>query len=161
MLALYRIEFLKRKWWFPFYFWYLSACTVIAWRLRMKVTGEKESCLDFLRELVVHIFTRHRVGPAHIEAIPLTGNLEKEVRFDGSNYWITEPDDQGKEVRKNCKQCFLLGKRNIKASFKCEKCGVALNALCFKDNFKNCCYFISFHIPDFYQYFRLDITLAV
>ena len=27
--------------------------------------------------------------------------------------------------------------------------------------FKNCCYFISFHIPDFYQNFRLDITLAV
>ena len=87
-----------------------------AWRLRMKVTGEKESCLDFLRELVVCIFTRHGTGPAHIEAIPFTGNLEKEVRFDGSNHWIisTELDDQGKAVRKNCKQCYLFGKRNMK-----------------------------------------------
>ena len=137
--------------------------TVNAWRLRMKVTGEKENYLDFLRELAVCMFTRHGTGPARIEAIPLTGALEKEVRIDGSNHWITstELDDQGKAVRKNCKQCYLLGKRNMKASFKCEKCEVALNALCFKDNFKNCCYFFSFHIPDFCQNFRLDITLTV
>ena len=105
--------------------------TVNAWRLRMKVTGEKENYLDFLRELVVCIFTRHGTGPAHIKAIPLTGKLDKVVRFDGSNHWIisTELDDQGKEVRKNCKQCYLLGKRNIKASFKCEKCGTACSLL--------------------------------
>ena len=161
MIEIYRIEFRKRKWWFPFYSWYLSACSVNGWRLRMKVTGQKERYLDFLRELVVCMFTRHGTGPAHIEAMPLTGALAKEVRFDGFNHRITstELDEQRTAVRKSCKQCYLLEKRGMKASFKCEKCGVPLHALCFKDNFKNCCYFIYFHISDFYQY--LDWTLPL
>ena len=108
MIALYRIEFLKRKWWFPFCC-YFSACTVNALHLRMKVTGEKESCLDFLRELVVHIFTRHSVGPAHIEAIPLTGNMKKGVRFDGSNHWITEPTTRARKSERTTSSATCSG----------------------------------------------------
>ena len=61
------------------------------------MTGQKESYLDFLRELVVCMFTRHGTSPAHMEPMPLTGALAKEVRFDGFNNWITstELDEQG------------------------------------------------------------------
>jgi hypothetical protein len=46
-----------KKWWFPFYTWSISVSAVNAWRLRNALTGKKEPYLDFLRELVIELFT--------------------------------------------------------------------------------------------------------
>jgi hypothetical protein len=40
---------------------------VNAWRLRMKVSGKKEPYLNFLRELVISIFTQHGTTPVRWE----------------------------------------------------------------------------------------------
>ena len=54
---MFRIRFRKKKWWWAFYSWSLNVSAVNAWRLRQKVTGKKESYLDFLWELVVGLLT--------------------------------------------------------------------------------------------------------
>jgi DNA excision repair protein ERCC-6 len=59
MVAVYRVPYRIKKWWFPIYTWSLSVSAVNAWRMRMKVTGKKEPFLDFLRELVIDMFTTH------------------------------------------------------------------------------------------------------
>ena len=53
MVAVYRIPFRKKKWWFSLYTWSLSVYAVNGWRLRMKHTGKKEPFLDYDRELVI------------------------------------------------------------------------------------------------------------
>lgn len=58
--VLYRI----RKWWFAVYTWSLSVSAVNAWRLRMRITGKKESFLDFLRELVIGMLSEHGSPPS-------------------------------------------------------------------------------------------------
>ena len=45
---------------------FLSVCAVNAWRLKMKVSGEKEPYLEFLRELVIEMFIVHGKVPLRI-----------------------------------------------------------------------------------------------
>ena len=59
IVALYRVLFRMKKWWWPFYAWSLSVSAVNAWRLRMAVTGNKEPFLSFLRELVMGMLAKH------------------------------------------------------------------------------------------------------
>jgi hypothetical protein len=63
MVACYRVGHRIKKWWFPFYTWSLNVSAVNAWRLRMKVTGKKDSFLDFLRELVIIMLETHGRDP--------------------------------------------------------------------------------------------------
>jgi hypothetical protein len=58
-------------------------------------------------------------------------------RHDGLDHWIvqTENDKHGKPSRRNCKQCHMDGKKEMKATFKCEKCDAPLHVLCFKEGF--------------------------
>ena len=58
-IKLYYPAYRSKKWWFPIYTWSLAASAVNAWRLRMKVTGDKEPYLDFLRELVLEMIPTH------------------------------------------------------------------------------------------------------
>lgn len=133
MVAVYRVLFRIKKWWFCFYAWSLSVSAVNAWRLRMSVTGKKEPFLDFLRELVIEMFALHGTTPYTIRKQP---SLQAEhCRFDGFNHWITstENDKTGKPSRRNCKQCCLKGRQDAKCLFMCEKCKVPLHTHCFKD----------------------------
>ena len=57
-----------------------------------------------------------------------------EIRFDGKNHWIvsTELDQKGQAKRRNCKQCTLEGKKDLKSVNMCEKCKMPLHVHCFK-----------------------------
>jgi hypothetical protein len=39
MVAVYRVRYRIRKWWFPIYAWSLNVCAINGWRLRRQVTG--------------------------------------------------------------------------------------------------------------------------
>ena len=65
MVGAYRIPFRNKKWWCSFFTWSLSVSAVNAWRLRMSVTGNQESYLCFLRELVIEMFSKHGAEPFH------------------------------------------------------------------------------------------------
>jgi hypothetical protein len=127
-----RVVYRIRKWWFGIYTWSLSASAVNAWRLRMMITGKKESFLDFLRELVLAMFAEHGNPPSK-KRKSLAEPCE-EVRFDGKNHWIvsTELDQKGQAKRRNCKQCTLEGKKDLKSVNMCEKCEMPLHVHCFK-----------------------------
>lgn len=131
MVACYRVLFRVRKWWFPFYTWSLSVSAVAAWRLRMKVTGQKEPFLDFLRELVIGMLAEHGHPPLRRLSVPGNG----ELRYDGLNHWIAscEQDAAGNTLRRNCKACYQEKKQQLKTSFCCEKCKVPLHTGCFKE----------------------------
>ncbi len=64
MIQHFRVPYRIKKWWFPFYTWSLSVSAVNAWRFRMKVTGKKEPYLDFLRELIIGMFSAHGKLPS-------------------------------------------------------------------------------------------------
>lgn len=132
MVAVYRVLYRIKKWWFCFYSWSLNVSAVNAWRLRMRVTQKKEPFLDFLRELVISMFLIHGTPPYFIKRAPSIQSLN--VRFDGMNHWMvnTENDKQGKPSRRNCKQCCLEGRKDAKSQFVCEKCQVPLHIQCFK-----------------------------
>ncbi len=57
------------------------------------------------------------------------------ARFDGLNHWIvpTKLDQKQQPKRRNCKQCALEGKRDLKSVNMCEKCEVPLHVHCFKE----------------------------
>ena len=132
MVAVYRVPFRKRKWWFPFHAWSLSVCAVNGWRLRQKHTGKKEPYLTFLRELVIGMLYQHGSPTKRVEQ--MTGILGI-VRYDCLNHWIVqnENDSNGQPRRRNCKQCTLNGKRGNKTVYMCEKCSVPLHTHCFKN----------------------------
>ena len=114
-----------KKWWWPFYSWFLSVCAVHAWRLRVIRTGKKEAFLPFLRELVLEMMGRHGHLPYNrgIRHVPVA-----KLRYDNVGHMIV-PLNGG---RSNCKHCHEQGKKDSKSLFKCEKCSVGLHVQCFK-----------------------------
>ncbi len=131
MVAVYRVPYRIKKWWFPIYTWSLSVSAVNAWRMRMKVTGKKEPFLDFLRELVIDMFTTHGTPPQFRRR---PSSVSPDIRLDGLNHWIcgTEVGNGGYAKRRNCKQCTKEGRKDNKTVFMCEKCAVPLHTNCFK-----------------------------
>lgn len=132
MVAVYRVLYRLKKWWFCFYAWSLSVSAVNAWRLRMSVMQHKEPFLDFLRELVIDMFMIHGSPPHHIRKQP---SLQAEnSRFDRVDHWIinTEKDKNGKPTRRNCKQCCIMKKADAKTVYMCKKCGIPLHIFCFQ-----------------------------
>lgn len=132
-IFIHRPVFRIRKWWFAFYTWSISLSAVNAWRFRMKVTGKKQAYLDFLRELVVSMLQAHGSPPLAPgpKKIASSGS-----RFDGQNHWITSTAEaaNGKPTRRNCRQCYLEGKKEAKAVFMCKKCDeVPLHVHCFEE----------------------------
>lgn len=63
LFTFFRVPYRIRKWWFGIYTWSLSVSSVNAWRLRMRMTGRKESYLEFVRELVMGMFALHGTPP--------------------------------------------------------------------------------------------------
>ncbi|XP_023348132.1 piggyBac transposable element-derived protein 3 [Eurytemora carolleeae] len=136
MVACYRVPYRKKKWWFNIYVWSLSISAVNAWRLRNRITGNKEPYLNFLQELVIQMFSKYGTMPqrTRFSSGPTNG-----LRYDGLNHWIvsTESNSQGKSSRRNCKHCTNEGKRDSKTLLKCEKCMVPLHQHYFKDYHMN------------------------
>lgn len=130
MVAVYRVQFRMKKWWWPFYAWSLSVSAVNAWRLRMRVTGKKEPYLNFLRELVVGMLAQHGRPPKRRDSLQVDG----QIRFDGRSHWPanTDLDPAGKPRQKNCRQCYEATKKESKTTLQCTKCKVALHVLCFE-----------------------------
>lgn len=128
-VAVYRVPFRIKKWYFPFWTWSLCVMATNAWRLRQKVKGRKEPYLDFLRELVIDLFCKHGSTPVYRLQAPVPS-----TRFDGLNHWL-EPakhPQTGKAWRRNCKRCYDVMTLEKKSSYACEKCKVPLHIECFK-----------------------------
>ena len=66
-----------------------AVSSVNAWRLQMKITGEKEPYLSFLQELVIHMMTFH--GRPPLKRLP--GPVTDKQRYDGKNHWIGQLED--------------------------------------------------------------------
>jgi hypothetical protein len=132
MVAVYRVRYRIRKWWFPIYAWSLNVCAVNGWRLRMQVTGVKEPFLDFVRELCVAMMSEHGSPPVRRNTHAV--DPAEGARFDGLNHWMvgTELDAAGKNRRRNCRHCALQKKPDMKTVYLCEKCKVPLHVHCFK-----------------------------
>jgi hypothetical protein len=128
-VAVYRVPFRIKKWYFPFWTWSIVVMAVNAWRLRQNVRGRKEPYLDFLRELVVEMFARHGRPPVYRIQAPVTN-----TRYDGMNHWIEAAKHPytGKAWRRNCKRCYEVLTEERKSSFACEKCKIPLHIECFK-----------------------------
>ena len=116
----------------------------------MKVTGKKEPFLDFLRELVIDMFTTHGRPPQFKKRPSVVSPL---TRWDGLNHWIcgTELDHGGRAKRRNCKQCTNEGRKDNKTVFMCEKCSVPLHTNCFKDRI-HCIYYLTISLGTFIFY---------
>ena len=63
MVAVYRVPFQNKKWWYGFFTWSLIVSAVNALRQRMKAKGEQEPFLDFLHELIIEMLKTHRCSP--------------------------------------------------------------------------------------------------
>jgi hypothetical protein len=95
MVAVYRIPFRIKKWYFPIYTWSLSVSAVNTWRLRMRQTGHKEPYLNFLRELCIGMLTEHGTKPVRRRSV--VGN-DGETRFDNlGGHWIVSTEEDAAE----------------------------------------------------------------
>jgi hypothetical protein len=133
LVACYRVLYRIKKWWFPIFIWSLSVCAVNGWRLRMKMTGQKEPFLNFLRELCIEMLSVHG-SPPSLKRTSLS--VIGDARYDQLGHWVanTEQDAAGKFKRRNCKMCALLKKADFKTVYLCEKCQVPLHVPgCFKE----------------------------
>jgi Transposase IS4 len=80
MVAVYRVAFRMKKWWYALYTWSLSVSAVNAWRLRMRVRGTKEPYLVFLRELIVDMLMVHGTPPHRVRQLgPADGDRSRYV----------------------------------------------------------------------------------
>jgi len=131
MVALYRVPFRVKKWWWPYFPWSLSVSAVNAWRLRMKVRGIREPYLDFLRELVIEMLAEH----GHKSGVPRRISGPVGIRYDGLNHWpaSTELDKDEKPKRLNCRLCYEKEKKALKVAHLCKKCNVPLHITCFEE----------------------------
>ena len=138
-LAGKRPKYRMKKWWFSFWPWCIGLQAVQGWKLRMKQKNKKEPYLSFLRELVIGMFHAHGKPPYVDRALVVHHD---QVRYDGLNHLpVTNGAREDKPktaIQNNCRQNTLMGKRDNKTVFKCEKCNVPLhinlNLNCFKDN---------------------------
>ena len=69
----------------------------------MQTTGIKETYLEFMRELVIGMMTKHGHKPKIQRSLSCSA-----TRLDVVGHLIVSVKD---DKRKNCKQCSLMGKR--------------------------------------------------
>ena len=100
------------------------------WRLRLKVKGEKEPFVDFLRKVVCSMFAHH--GSPSIKQMSAS-NSNMDISWD-KHHWPqhTPTDSKGQWRRLNCRYCWMVEKKEKKAIYECDKCKVALHITCFK-----------------------------
>ena len=111
MVATYRVPIRSKKWWFPFYSWSLSVSVVNAWRLKCHCTGEQESLLDFLRELVIEMLKTHGKSPKSRRSVA-TLEPEPGMVYD-MHHWLahTGVGKNGDFRRLNCRYCYNTHKK--------------------------------------------------
>ena len=87
LVTVHRVSIRRKKWYFPFYTWSLSAATVNAWRLKevvMKARNpeeyEQEPYISFLMELFQSMLETHNSRPRHAN---ITKKVCSEARLDG------------------------------------------------------------------------------
>ena len=56
----------------------------------MRTSGQKEPFLDFIRELVIEMFTQHGKNPARKRNS--CSGVGVDARFDGLNHWIANTE---------------------------------------------------------------------
>ena len=122
------------------------------------MTGRKEPFLNFLRELVLEMMAQHGTPPhgkvkwsfysiwfifgiffIHSRNGRNASVQHTVARFDRFDHWPvpTELDQKGQPRRRNCKQCSLDGKKDMKCVNLCEKCNVPLHHHCFKERIQS------------------------
>ena len=91
-MANYRVNWRKRKWWWPLFSWSLSVQAVNAWRLKQRFTGKKEPYLKFLRDLIVCLLTQHGTKPVTARrSLEIPIHLRDNIRYPNylPNYLTT------------------------------------------------------------------------
>ncbi len=98
----------------------------------MQVTGKKEPYLNFLRELVIKMLTKHGKSPK--KKCQVTLQHDKELSWE-QHHWPVHSDlnKKGNFRMLNCKFCYSVHKKEKKTSYMCDKCGVALHVECMKE----------------------------
>jgi hypothetical protein len=133
MVAGYRPKYRIKKWWWPVYAWGIALTTVQGWRLRCKTTKSQQPYFQFFRELTAQLFAKYgsesKVGrPVQPQMIP------RSIQdLDGANHLPTHSKlPNNKVIRRNCRYCIIIGKKNSKTTFYCVKyevpCFTFLNA---------------------------------
>lgn len=126
MVACYRIQIRKRKWWFPFFAWSLSVSAVNAWRLMQKTKKYEKPFLDFLRKLVEIMMAKHGIKKSKRGRGSQVPTPPDDVRYDGLEHWMDKLPQ-----RSNCRNCSEQGKKERKAWYQCRKCKVTVHQECF------------------------------
>lgn len=116
----YKVRIRSKKWWWPFFVYFLNASAISAWKLYTSVKGHM-SLLAFLRSVSSQLIrchgTTHRRG--RISIVSSTADI---VRRDGRDHWPVDSNIPNGV----CPIC----RRRTK--IRCEKCDVALHVSCFK-----------------------------
>lgn len=117
-VAAYRTRIRQCKWWWPIVVYMLDVTVVNAWYLSRKFNDNKESLLNFRRELAMTLLRSHGVPSIQGRRPSVASD---DVRYDGKHHWIIKGDTD-----RRCKVC------TKKSFYRCEKCDVGLHADCFK-----------------------------
>ena len=111
VVAVYRVPFQNKKWWYGFFTLSLIVSAVNALRQRMKAKGEQKPFLDFLHELIIELLKTHRRPPISRSSVC---SLEPEP---GLTYRIhhwpahTAIGKNGQFRSLNCKFCYITHKK--------------------------------------------------
>jgi hypothetical protein len=129
-IGAYRIQMRSKKWWWPFFAFYLDASMQNAWLLYRKTEGCARLPLDqlgFRRSVVQVLLMRHKqerqIGrPIQGRARPIERRVPDEIRRDGINHHLRSGTTQ-----RRCAQC------KKKTKMLCSKCDVPVHLVCSED----------------------------
>ena len=128
-VAIYRINIRTKKWWWPFFAYFLDVCIQNAWLLYRNSAAALVEHLDLLefRRCIANTYFMQYANDARPKKTGPTGRpaalnvrVPADVRFDRMDHFVT---DIPKQLR--CAAC------PGKAKTKCIKCNVGLHVACF------------------------------
>ena len=116
----------NRKWYWPFFIFFLKTCIYNSWHLHRQL-GVLDPLLGHIRAItraLLHQFTKNKKVDSNGGNIyhnsKVSARVEAAVRYDGKNHFITSS--------KSKSRCALCGKTTVKM---CSKCDVKLHDYCF------------------------------
>ena len=126
-IATYRISMRSKKWWWPYFAYFLDGCVQNAWLLYRNSAAAAVEALDLLefrRRITNTYFMRFHEEPKKPgragRPSPLDARVPQDVRFDKMGHLVAETE---KQMR--CAVC------PGKAKTKCIKCNVGIHVKCF------------------------------